>query len=101
MASLPRSLCLCWCFSLRFLLQSVSGQGTVPGWLMSPTERIRMLQNQPIQTIPKAELLACSERHVWNLIARGELSAYRLGAITRLRIEDVEAFVDSNRREPA
>ncbi len=39
--------------------------------------RIRMLQNQPLQTIPKAELLACSERHVWNLIARGDLPAYR------------------------
>ena len=57
-----------------------------------------MLQNQPLQTIPKAELLACSERHVWNLIARGDLPAYRLGAITRLRVSDLQAYVDANRR---
>ena len=57
-----------------------------------------MLQNQALQTIPKAELLACSERHVWNLIARGDLPAYRLGAITRLRVSDLQAYVDANRR---
>ncbi len=45
-----------------------------------------------------AEYLACSERHVWNLIARGDLPAYRLGAITRLRVSDLQAYVDANRR---
>ena len=59
-----------------------------------------MLQNQPSQTIPKAELSACSERHVWNLIERGDLPAYGLEAIPRLRVDDLRAYVDANRRVP-
>lgn len=35
----------------------------------------------------------CSERHVRNLIASGELPAFRLGGkLLRIRMEDVEAF---------
>ncbi len=51
--------------------------------------------NRLVNVAEVAEYLACSERHVWNLIARGQLPAYRLGAITRFRPEEVDAFVDS------
>jgi excisionase family DNA binding protein len=53
--------------------------------------------NRLVNVVEVAEYLACSERHVWNLIARGDLPAYRLGAITRLRVDDLRAYVDANR----
>lgn len=40
-----------------------------------------------------AEMWQCSERHVRNMISRGELPAFRLaGKLLRIRKEDVEAF---------
>ena len=53
--------------------------------------------NRLVNVAEVAGYLSCSERHVWNLTARGDLPAYRLGAITRLRVEDLEAFVNANR----
>ena len=53
--------------------------------------------NRLVNVAEVAGYLSCSERHVWNLIARGDLPAYRLGAITRLRVEDLEGFVNANR----
>ena len=39
----------------------------------------------------------CSERHVRNMIERGELAAFRLGEkLLRIRLEDVEAFECQN-----
>ncbi len=40
-----------------------------------------------------ADRWACSERHIRNMIDRGELPAFRLGGkLIRIRPEDVEAF---------
>ena len=46
-----------------------------------------------------ADYLDCSVRHVWNLIARGDLPAYRIGAITRLRVYEVDGLVAAGLRE--
>lgn len=44
-----------------------------------------------------AERWMCSERHVRNMIATGELPAFRLGEkLLRIRPEDVEAFECQN-----
>lgn len=35
----------------------------------------------------------CSERHIYNLVQKGELSSFRIGAkLVRIRGEDVQAF---------
>lgn len=39
-----------------------------------------------------AERWDCSARHVRSLIAKGLLPAFRVGTLTRIRPEDVEAF---------
>lgn len=43
-----------------------------------------------------AELLACSSRHLWRLIAAGELQTVRLGTgrTVRLRLSDLHRFVN-------
>ena len=44
-----------------------------------------------------ADRWECSERHVRNMIAAGELPAFRLGGkLLRIRAEDVEAFECQN-----
>lgn len=45
-----------------------------------------------------AEYLHCSRRHLWNLVAKGEIPTYKLGGITRLRFADVLQYVESCRR---
>jgi len=48
-----------------------------------------------------AERWECSERHVRNMIASGELPAFRLaGKLLRIRAEDVEAFECQNGASP-
>lgn len=43
----------------------------------------------------------CSERHVRNMIARGELPAFRLGGkLVRIKHEDVLAFESSGGTDP-
>jgi len=45
-----------------------------------------------------AEVWHCSERHVRNLISRGELPSFRAGGkLIRVRGEDVEAYERRNR----
>lgn len=47
----------------------------------------------PFTPTTLAERWQCSERHVRNLIASGELRSFRLGGkLLRIRAEDVEAF---------
>ena len=44
-----------------------------------------------------AERLAISRRHVFRLISRGELAAIRIGKVTRVRILDLEQFIERHR----
>lgn len=53
---------------------------------------------RPFTPATLAKRWACSERHVRNLIARGQLPCFRIGTLLRIRAEDVEAF---ERGEPA
>ena len=40
-----------------------------------------------------ADYLNCSVRHVWNLIERGELTASRIGGITRVKQSEIENII--------
>jgi excisionase family DNA binding protein len=49
-----------------------------------------------------AERWECSERHVRNMIASGDLPAFRLaGKLLRIRAEDVERFECQNGASPS
>lgn len=39
-----------------------------------------------------AKRWACSERHVRNMIDRGELPSFRFGTLIRVRLDDVQAY---------
>ena len=45
-----------------------------------------------------AEELNHSERSVWRRIESKELPTYQFGASTRVRREDLDAYIDKNRR---
>lgn len=45
---------------------------------------------QALTTAMLAERWLCSERHIRNMITSGELPAFRLGKLFRIRLDDVE-----------
>lgn len=45
-------------------------------------------------------MLGITTRTLYRLVDKGELPAYRLGRVIRLRRGEVEAFVESSRIEP-
>jgi excisionase family DNA binding protein len=49
-------------------------------------------------TVPEvARELGISERSVWRLIEMGELSPHRFGAATRIKREELDAYVERSR----
>lgn len=46
-----------------------------------------------------ADTWGVSRQHVYNLIERGELQAVRIGALVRIRPEDVEAYECRDRKQ--
>jgi excisionase family DNA binding protein len=44
-----------------------------------------------------AERLAVSRRHVWRIISQGELPAIKFGKSTRVRVMDLEQFIERHR----
>ena len=40
--------------------------------------------------------LACANSTLWKLIKRGELAAYRVGRVSRIRRESINEFKDRN-----
>ncbi len=44
-----------------------------------------------------AERLAVSRRHVWRLISANELPSIKFGRTTRVRVQDLEEFVERHR----
>ena len=42
-----------------------------------------------------AELWGCSRQHIYNLVARQELAAIRVGNLVRFRQADVQAYEDA------
>jgi excisionase family DNA binding protein len=47
-----------------------------------------------------ADELGISERSVWRLIEEGELLSHKFGASTRVKREDLDAYIDRSRRHP-
>lgn len=72
----------------------------VRGWLHDGDQRQRNQESEAMNdAVHTPETLArrwhCSERHVRNLIARGDLQAFRVGRkLLRIRESDVEAYQD-------
>lgn len=42
-----------------------------------------------------ADLWGCSRQHVYNLVARNEVSVVRVGSLLRFRMEDVRAYEEA------
>lgn len=53
-----------------------------------------------LSTAEAAARLGITARTVYRFIDEGQLPAYRFGRVIRLKIDDVERFIDSCRIEP-
>ena len=53
-----------------------------------------------LSTQDAARRLGITPRTLYRFIDLGELPAYRLGRVIRLKAEDVDAFIESSRIEP-
>lgn len=60
-----------------------------------PSREIEWLSTQDA-----ARRLGITPRTLYRFIDLGELPAYRLGRVIRLKADDVEAFIDASRIEP-
>jgi excisionase family DNA binding protein len=45
-----------------------------------------------------ADELGISERSAWRLVEHGELSVHQFGASTRVKREDLDAYIERSRR---
>jgi excisionase family DNA binding protein len=53
-----------------------------------------------LSTQDAASRLGITARTLYRFIDRGELPAYRMGRVIRLKAADVDAFIESSRIEP-
>jgi len=53
-----------------------------------------------LSTQEAARRLGITPRTLYRFIDLGDLSAYRLGRVIRLKADDVDAFIESSRIEP-
>ena len=53
-----------------------------------------------LSTQDAARRLGITPRTLYRFIDLGDLPAYRLGRVIRLKADDVEAFIDASRIEP-
>ena len=60
-----------------------------------PAQEIEWLSTQDA-----ARRLGITSRTLYRFIDLGDLPAYRLGRVIRLKADDVEAFIDASRIEP-
>lgn len=51
-------------------------------------------------TVDAAKYLGVTQRTVYALIDRGELVAYKVGRVVRIRQSDLDTFLEANRVEP-
>lgn len=53
-----------------------------------------------LSTLKAAERMGITTRTLYRFIDRGDLSAYRFGRVIRLRLNDVDSFIEQCRVEP-
>jgi excisionase family DNA binding protein len=53
-----------------------------------------------LSTQEAARRLGVTARTLYRFIDQGELTAYRLGRVIRLKLSDVDAFIEASRIEP-
>lgn len=53
-----------------------------------------------LSTQEAAEHLGITPRTLYRLIDRGDVPAFRIGRVIRLRIRDIDAFIETCRIEP-
>ena len=53
-----------------------------------------------LSTQDAARRLGVTPRTLYRFIDQGELTAYRLGRVIRLKLTDVDAFIEASRIEP-
>ena len=59
-----------------------------------------VVQNDWLSTKTAAEELGVTLRTLYRLIDGGELIAYKIGRVIRLRRNDLDAYIDSTRLKP-
>jgi excisionase family DNA binding protein len=53
-----------------------------------------------MSTQDAAKRLGVTSRTLYRFIDQGELPAYRLGRVIRLKLDEVDAFIESSRIQP-
>lgn len=53
-----------------------------------------------LSTKEAADRLGVTPRTLYRFIDQGELPGYRLGRVIRLKLNDIDAFIDSSRIKP-
>lgn len=53
-----------------------------------------------INTHEAARLLGITTRTLYRFIDQGQLSAYRFGRVFRLKVSDIETFIENSKVEP-
>lgn len=53
-----------------------------------------------LSTLKAANRMGITTRTLYRFIDRGELPAYRFGRVIRLRLDDVDGFIEQSRVEP-
>ena len=53
-----------------------------------------------LRTVDAAERLGITTRTLYRLINDGEIAAYRLGRVLRLKVGDIDAYLESCRVQP-
>lgn len=51
-------------------------------------------QNEWLKTVEVARRLGITERGVQNLVARGKLTAYRIGRVLRFQPSDIDQYLE-------
>ena len=77
----------------------MEGQEVTPSALLRGSVRV-VADITWLSTQDAARRLGITPRTLYRFIDLGELPAYRLGRVIRLKADDVDAFIESSRIEP-
>jgi site-specific DNA recombinase len=75
-----------------------------------PEHRARIIRSGTVHLVPSSDIwlstqdaaarLGITTRTLYRLVDHGELPAYRMGRVIRLKADDVDAFIEASRIEP-